>query len=132
MASLRRHDGVGPGTAGVFAFPAFLHPLPAERIADHAELMCGVLADLGIDGNVGTWWHGRYVPVAADGGGDSLFLDTGAEGRLGRQYHETGVLFEGPASLAELLEQTADALHGTGPLADQYRPVVDHGVLDWR
>jgi hypothetical protein len=37
---------------------------PAARIADEAELMCDVLASVGIDGNVGSWWHGHYVPVA--------------------------------------------------------------------
>jgi len=71
------------------------------------------------------------VPVAVDHGGDSLFLDQLTDGRLGRHYNEGDVMFDGPASLTELLEQTADALDGTGPLADEYVPVVDEGLLDW-
>lgn len=130
VASLRRHDGVPQTSVDTFVFPAFMHPLPAEDIADHAEMLCGVLEDLGEDDAVGPWWHGQYVPLAVDHGGDSLFLD--ADARLGRQYHESGIVFDRPTSLTALLEQTADALIGVGPLADEYRPVVEKGLLDWR
>jgi cell wall assembly regulator SMI1 len=129
VASLRRHDGVPQTSVDTFVFPPFMHPLPATDIADEAKMMCGVLEDLGQDDAVGPWWHGQYVPLAVDHGGDSLFLD--ADARLGRQYHESGIDYDGPASLTELLEQTADALNGGGPLAEQYRPVVEKGLLGW-
>lgn len=130
VASLRRHDGVDDGTVETFVLPPFMHPLPAGGIISHATMLCEVLADVGIDGNVGAWWHGQYVPIAVDHGGDSLFL--GPDGRLGRHYHEEGVAYPGPARFVDLLEQTADALDGIGPLAEEYRPVVEDGLLDWR
>ncbi len=118
VASLRRHDGAAR------LFPPRMTPLSAARIADEAVLMCEVLESLGIDGNVGSWWHGRYLPIASDHGGDLLFLDGD---RLG-YHHEVGdVAFDGPADYTELLEHTADALEGRG----EYRPVVVDGTLDW-
>ena len=122
VASLRRHDGADPERA--FTFPPRMHPLSAARIADEAELMCDVLESLGIDGNVGSWWHGRYLPVATDHGGDLLFLDGD---RLGYHYEADNVAFRGPADFTALLEHTADALAGGGD--DQ--PVVVDGELDW-
>jgi hypothetical protein len=118
VASLRRHDGAA------LRFPPRMYPLSAARIGDEAVMMCDVLESVGIDGNVGSWWHGRYLPVASDHGGDLLFLDGD---RLG-YHHEAGdVAFDGPADLIELLEHTADALEGRG----EYRPVVVGGELDW-
>jgi cell wall assembly regulator SMI1 len=122
VASLRRHDSADPEHA--FTFPPFMHPLSAARIADEAEVMCDVLESVGIDGNVESWWHGRYLPVASDHGGDLLFLDGD---RLGHHYEAGDVAFDGPAGLTELLEHTADALQGGG----EYRPVVVDGELDW-
>ena len=121
VASLRRHDGADPERA--FSFPPRMHPLSAARIADEAVVMCEVLESVGIDGNVGSWWHGRYLPVASDHGGDLLFLDGD---RLGRHYEAGDVTFDGPADFAELLEHTADALNG-----GEHRPVVVDGELDW-
>lgn len=122
VASLRRHDGADPEAA--FFFPPFMHPLSTTRIADEATLMCEVLESVGIDGNVGPWWHGRYIPVASDHGGDLLFLHGD---RLGRHYEADDVAFTGPAGFTELLEHTADALRGG---ADD-EPVVVDGELDW-
>jgi hypothetical protein len=124
VASLRRHDGTGTDLLAAFTFPSFMQPLSAAEIADEATMMCGVLEDLGDIGAVGPWWHGRYVPVAVDHGGDSLFLD-GA--RLGYHYEADDVSFNGPAGLAALLEETADALSGGG----EYTPVVVNGTLGW-
>lgn len=62
VASLRRHDGAER------LFPPRMTPLSAARIADEAVMMCEVLESLGIDGNVGSWWHGRYLPIASDHG----------------------------------------------------------------
>ncbi len=122
VASLRRHDGADPERA--FGFPPRMHPMSAARIADEAVMMCEVLESVGIDGNVGSWWHGRYLPVATDHGGDLLFLDGD---RLGYHYEAGDVAFDGPADVTELLEDTADALHGRG----DDRPVVVDGELDW-
>lgn len=122
VASLRRHDGADPERA--FGFPPRMHPMSAARIADEAVMMCEVLESVGIDGNVGSWWHGRYLPVATDHGGDLLFLDGD---RLGYHYEADHVSFSGPADFTELLEHTADALHGDG----DDRPVVVDGELDW-
>ncbi|WP_410584868.1 hypothetical protein [Amycolatopsis sp. lyj-108] len=30
---------------------------------NEAKVMCDVLVSSGLDGNVGSWWHGRFVPV---------------------------------------------------------------------
>jgi hypothetical protein len=122
VASLRRHDGAGTDLSAAFTFPALMQPLSAAEIADEATLMCDVLADLGPEADVGGWWHGRYVPVASDHGGDLLFLD-GA--RLGRHYEADAVSFDGPPGLAAMLEETADALTSGAP------EVVD-GKLNWR
>lgn len=125
IASLRRHNGVDPADTRTFTFPIFMHPLTAERITDEATMMCEVLVESGVDGSVGAWWHGQWVPVAVDHSGDSLFLD---RGRLGRHYNEDNAAFDGPPTLTELLEQTADTLEtGEGPA----RPVVIDGVLEW-
>ncbi|GAB1514904.1 SMI1/KNR4 family protein [Actinophytocola sp. KF-1] len=121
-ASLRRHDGADPEQA--FGFPPRMHPMSAARIADEAVMMCEVLESVGIDGNVGSWWHGRYLPVATDHGGDLLFLDGD---RLGYHYEAGDVAFTGPADFTALLEHTADALRG----GDDDRPVVVDGELDW-
>jgi hypothetical protein len=118
VASLRRHDRVGR-EPGAFAFQEYMHPLSSEGIVDGATVMCQVLEDLGLDGLVGGWWHGRYVPVASDYGGDLLFLDGQ---RLGWHYEAGDATFDG--GYADLLERTADALWTGDPL------VVD-GVLQW-
>jgi hypothetical protein len=121
VASLRRHDGVGDDLTTAFTFPPFWSPLSAANIAGEAKLMCDVLDNVDEEA-VGAWWHGRYVPVATDHGGELLFLDGG---RLGRHYEADDVTFDG--SYAGLLEQTADALFGQG----EYRPVVVDGRLEW-
>jgi hypothetical protein len=123
VASLRRHDGVSGGDPRTeFRFPPAMGPLSTEGIVGEARVMCDVLESLGDDGAVEAWWHGRFVPVATDYGGELLFLD-GA--RLGRHYEADDVAFDG--GYAELLEETADALSGGG----EYRPVVVDGVLNW-
>lgn len=123
VASLRRHDGVsGRDLRTEFRFPLGMSPLSTKNIAGEARLMCDVLESLGDDGAVEAWWHGRFVPVATDYGGELLFLD-GA--RLGRHYEADDVTFDG--GYAELLEETADALSGGG----EYRPAVVDGVLNW-
>ncbi|RSN52909.1 glucan synthase [Amycolatopsis sp. WAC 04182] len=133
VAFLLRHDGVS-GVGESFALPPFHHLASTETIASQAKVMCEVLISSGWDDSVGSWWHGRFVPVAVDGGGDGLFLDqrTGT-GRLGDWNHEGSVSFDHrPATLTELLEQTATALETGGPADGGYRPVVTgNRALDW-
>ncbi|UUV30676.1 SMI1/KNR4 family protein [Amycolatopsis roodepoortensis] len=133
VAFLLRHDGVS-GIGDSFALPPFEHLASTETIASQAKVMCEVLISGGWDDSVGSWWHGRFVPVAVDGGGDGLFLDqrTGT-GRLGDWNHEGSVSFDHrPATLTELLERTASALETGGPTDGGYRPVVTgNRALDW-
>ncbi|RSM71710.1 glucan synthase [Amycolatopsis sp. WAC 01375] len=133
IAFLLQHDGVS-GIGESFALPPFHHLASTETVASQAKVMCDVLISSGLDGNVGSWWHGRFVPVAVDGGGDGLFLDqrTGT-GRLGDWNHEGSVSFDRlPATLTELLEQTATALETGGSVVGGYRPVVTpNRALDW-
>jgi cell wall assembly regulator SMI1 len=133
VASLLRHDGVS-GIGESFALPPFHHLAGTDTVAGEAKVLCEVLISSGSDDSVGSWWHGRFVPVAVNGGGDGLFLDqrTGT-GRLGEWDHEGSVRFEGwPGTLTELLEQTATALETRGTVLGGYRPVVTgNRALDW-
>ncbi|WP_414944092.1 SMI1/KNR4 family protein [Amycolatopsis sp. cmx-11-32] len=133
IASLRRHDGVS-GIGESFALPPFHHLASTETVAREAKVLCEVLISNGSDDSVGSWWHGRFVPIAVNGGGDGLFLDqrTGT-GRLGEWDHEGSVDFDRlPTTLTELLEQTATALETGGAVLGGYRPVVTgNRALDW-
>ncbi|HEX6353413.1 SMI1/KNR4 family protein [Actinophytocola sp.] len=120
IASLRRHDGVGADIGTAFMLAEGMYPLTADAIVDEATVMCDVLKSIGLDGLVEGWWHGRFVPVATDYGGDLLFVDGG---RLGRHYEAGDVTFDG--GYADMLERTADALWTEDPL-------VVNGVLQWR
>jgi cell wall assembly regulator SMI1 len=133
VASLRRHDGVGdPGKA--FAFAPFYDPMPVGRIGDEWQMLCSVLADLsgGVDSS---WWHKGFVPFADSGDGGNLLADQrpGGHGRVGRFSNEDGVTFgEWPASVTELLEQTAGSLETGRPFQGSYRPrATAAGVLEW-
>ncbi|MBB5851415.1 SMI1/KNR4 family protein [Amycolatopsis umgeniensis] len=132
VASLLRHDGV-TGIGESFSLPPFNHPASAETVASEAKSLCEVLKSAG-DESVGYWWHGRFVPIAVSGGGDGLFLDqrTGT-GRLGEWDHEGSVNFDRwPATLTDLLEQTATALETGGTVLGGYRAVVTgNRALDW-
>ncbi|KZB85772.1 SMI1/KNR4 family protein [Amycolatopsis regifaucium] len=133
VAFLLRHDGVS-GLGESFALPPFHRLASTETVADEAKVLCEVLLSSGSDDSVGSWWHGQFVPVAVNGGGDGLFLDQRAgTGRLGSWDHEGSVRFEGwPGTLTELLEQTAAALETGGTVLDGYRPVVTgNRALDW-
>lgn len=132
IASLLRHDGTDHPPTG-FTLPPFYAPVSAADLASDAAMMCEVLISLGDDSSVGAWWHGRFVPFAIDGSGNSLFLDQReGHGRLGEHDNEGDVMFDRwPATLTELVEQTADALEGTRPQVGRYRPVVSGGELDW-
>ncbi|WP_410599854.1 SMI1/KNR4 family protein [Amycolatopsis sp. lyj-90] len=132
IASLLRHDGV-TDIGESFSLPPFNYPASTETVAGQAKVMCEVLQSTG-DESVGHWWHGRFVPVAVSGGGDGLFLDQRAgTGRLGEWDHEGSVNFDRwPATLTELLEQTATALETGGTVVGGYRPVVtENRALDW-
>jgi cell wall assembly regulator SMI1 len=133
VASLRRHDGTTGPRQDAFTLPPYYGLLSAPGIATEARTMCDVLASVGDNATVGSWWHGQFVPVA-DLDGDSLFLDqrTGS-GRLGEHVNEGSVSFDRvPPSLTEFLEQTADVLEGKRPALLSSRPTVTpRHTLDW-
>jgi cell wall assembly regulator SMI1 len=133
VASLRRHDGTTGARQDAFTLPPYYDLLSAPEIAGEARSLCQVLASVGADGNVGSWWHGQFVPVA-EFDGDSLFLDqrTGS-GRLGEHFNEDSVSFERlPSTLTEFLEQTADVLEGKRPALLSARPAVTpRRTLGW-
>jgi cell wall assembly regulator SMI1 len=132
VASLLRHDGMG--TRGGNLLPPLYRLLSVADIGGQAEMLCEVLMR-GVNENVGTWWHGQFVPFAVNGGGDSLFLDQrgGHGGKLGEHDHEAFADFSSwPATLTDLLEQTATALE-TGQRTHVYcrAEVTPAGVLTW-
>jgi cell wall assembly regulator SMI1 len=132
VASLLRHDGMGTG--GGFLLPSIYRPISVADIGTQSESLCGILT-AGQNESVGSWWHGQFVPFAADGAGDVLFLDQrrGHGGELGESDHEGSVDFSRrPATLTDLLEQTATALE-TGEVTNGYcrAEVTPEGVLQW-
>jgi cell wall assembly regulator SMI1 len=134
IASLRRHNGTGTNMRDGFTLPPFYLPLSAEGIVGEAKVMCDVLGSVGIDGNVGSWWHGQVIPIAFDGGGGNLLLDQrpGRGGRLGDHSEESEMRFERyPRTLTELLELTARSLETRSAVLEHYRPKVVAGALDW-
>lgn len=135
IASLRRHDGSGPNGGDVFELPPFYHLISTQEIGNEAKILCDILVSSGEPGSVGSWWHGRYVPIAVDGSGEALFVDerSGRDGRLGEHDNEGDVNFDRwPSTLTELLEQTADALETGHDILGYCRPhVTPQGVLDW-
>jgi cell wall assembly regulator SMI1 len=132
VASLLRHDGMGTG--GGQLLPAIYRPVSVADIGIQAKSLCEVLTQ-GVNESVGSWWHGQFVPFAVDGAGDVLFLDQrrGHEGKLGQSDHEGSVDFSRrPATLTELLEQTATALEtGERTYGDYRAEVTPAGVLTW-
>lgn len=130
VASLARHDG-----SGGFLLPP-LHELHGTRlIVDdyHAYRR----ADQRRGPGERPWWEPRWVPVAQDGCGNSLFVsqEPGPSfGRIGDHAKDEGGSFsdEGAwASLGAYLASTARGLHD-GVWGD-YEPYVDgEGFLDWR
>jgi cell wall assembly regulator SMI1 len=132
VASLLRHDGMGTG--GGDLLPSIYRPISSADLGRQSKALCDILTR-GPNDIVGVWWHGQFVPFAVDGAGDVLFLDQrrGHGGELGESDHEGSVDFSRrPASLTELLEQTATALE-TGELTyGGYRAkVTPPGVLTW-
>ncbi|GAA2692347.1 SMI1/KNR4 family protein [Actinoplanes palleronii] len=125
VASLRRHDGA-TGVSG-FELPPFFAPESLTGIVSDWAVKCSVPA--------ADWWQRQFVPFAADGSGGSLIVDQrpGGHGRVGESDPESGTSFERwPASVAELLELTADALETGRPFDGRYRPrVTADGRLDW-
>jgi hypothetical protein len=73
------------------------------------------------------------VPIAQDGGGDMVLLDqrAGREGNVGEHYEE-GIMEFGrwPATLTDLLEQTATAVENGKPVQDRLAN-TENGKLDW-
>jgi cell wall assembly regulator SMI1 len=130
VASLLRHDGAPNG----FTLPPFYLPISAQEIGKQAAMMCDVLMSLDLPDDVGSWWHGQYVPFAVDNSGESLFFDerAGHNGRLGEHDNEGEVNFDRwPPTLTELLEQTAEGLETGHTVLNSYRAKVTDGALGW-
>lgn len=130
VASLQRHDGV---TAGGFTLPFMHRPMSIAEIPGDWRTNCDTLADT--PGPDSGWWDRQLVPFAATGDGGSLVVDQrpGRHGRVGEWFHETGPTFEAwPASVVELLEQTATSLETGKPFADRWTPAIAGGRLEWK
>ncbi|MER6189868.1 SMI1/KNR4 family protein [Streptomyces cyaneofuscatus] len=130
VASLARHDG-----SGGFLLPP-LHRLHGTRLIV-TEYRAYRRADQARSPGERTWWAARWIPLAGDGCGNSLFADHEpgpAFGRIGEHAKDGGGSFseeEASASLGAFLASTARGLQDG--LWDAYEPYVDEdGFLEWR
>jgi cell wall assembly regulator SMI1 len=134
IASLLRHDGTHSTARAASWLPGFYRPLSTAAIAQRAESMCDVLESNGFDGSVGTWWHGQVIPIAADTSTGIVLLDQrpGQLGRLGSHSEGSDMRFGHlPATFAELLEATSNALRTGTVVFEHYRPKVVDRRLEW-
>ncbi|MFJ3578687.1 SMI1/KNR4 family protein [Streptomyces rubiginosohelvolus] len=129
-ASLARHDG-----SGEFLLPP-LHRLHGTRLIV-AEYRAYRRAERERSPGEHTWWDARWIPLADDGCGNSLFLSQApgpSFGRIGDHAKDGGGSFSedgASASLGAFLESTAQGLHDGH--WGEYEPYVDDdGFLDWR
>ncbi|MGW7228660.1 SMI1/KNR4 family protein [Streptomyces cyaneofuscatus] len=129
-ASLARHDG-----SGGFVLPP-LHRLHGTRLIV-AEYRAYRRADQARSPEEPTWWDARWIPLADDGCGNSLFLSQTPGpscGRIGDHAKDGGGSFpeDGtPTSLGAFLESTARGLQDG--LWGAYESFVDEdGFLEWR
>ncbi|MGX6607414.1 hypothetical protein ACWKSP_35605 [Micromonosporaceae bacterium Da 78-11] len=111
VASLARHDG------GLTLPPDFTLESTAQIVSTWM-VNCAGRADKAL------------VPFAAAADGRSLYVDQRPGGR-GRIDEFGPDLAQWPASLTELLEQTATALETGDWFAGRYRPMIDDGRLAW-
>lgn len=143
--SLLRHDGCGYHEL----FAPFWQPLSVAGIVSSWRLRVEIhgddmeLADededFGTDEAYGPWWHSRWIPVAADGGGDYLVIDQRPgrlRGRLGDACHEDVCRFGAHSmwqSLPALFTATATLLEsGDKDVPRRYEPSTDEdGRLEW-
>ncbi|TDC09010.1 SMI1/KNR4 family protein [Streptomyces sp. 8K308] len=142
--SLLRHDGTGYRVLP----PPFWMLLDTARMVEtwrsrtrinerSASFSPDEAEEVDAEADFGPWWHRRWIPFAADGGGDCLVIDQRPStwrGRVGKADHEQGCFFPRHAmwaSLPALLHWTATALE-TGDVVDGYEPFVTaEGELDW-
>lgn len=134
VASLLRYDGAHRQARRDFRPASVPHADGNGRLVSDWQVKCRVLG-WSSDGDVGEWWHGQFVPFAETFMGDGLFLDQrpGQHGLLGEADHQAGVSFDDTQpEFIDLLEQTADALEGRGPLLKRYRSqVMEKRSLEW-
>ncbi|MEV4399256.1 SMI1/KNR4 family protein [Nonomuraea sp. NPDC049607] len=132
-ASLLRHNGSAI-TEGTWPFGFLGNRNESIReIRDHWRVLCGIDATDDTDDPRDEWWDGRMIPVASDGSGDSLVIDS-----VRRDVGETDQ--EGSMSFAPggirirsyhaLLKATADALE-TGGTIGYMKPKAVAGQLEW-
>ncbi|MFF6906437.1 SMI1/KNR4 family protein [Streptomyces sp. NPDC012389] len=129
-ASLARHDG-----SGGFCLPP-LHRLHGTRLIA-AEYRTYRRAEQERSLGGPTWWDVRWIPLADDGCGNSLFVSRQpgpSFGRIGDHAKDGGASFPddgASASLGAFLASTARGLHDG--LWGEYEPHVDDdGFLEWR
>ncbi|WP_128374612.1 SMI1/KNR4 family protein [Streptomyces cavernae] len=132
VASLARHDGspecLLPGNYGL---------LGAARIAEDYGLRIRLTLP-GLPGS-SRYWQSSWLPLASNGAGDSLFVETAPgerSGRLGRHSHDDGGRFDDGLqylSLDSLLSWTARALSegSVTDLLDWVLTTDEDGFLDW-
>ncbi|MFC0110823.1 SMI1/KNR4 family protein [Kibdelosporangium aridum] len=133
IASLLRHNGAGTTMRG-FTLPPFYTPMSTTAIVDYHKMLCDILISSGHNESVGSWWHGQVIPFAQDFAGGNLLLDQrpGRKGKLGDRDEETEMMFDWwPATLTDLLEQTATALETNGVVRNYHPKVVEDGILAW-
>ncbi|MGW3335370.1 SMI1/KNR4 family protein [Streptomyces rubiginosohelvolus] len=130
VASLARHDG-----SGGFLLPLH-HQLYGTRLIV-TEYRAYRRADQRRDPGERTWWEARWIPLASDGCGNSLFLgqEPGPSfGRIGDHAKDDGASFPedgASASLGAFLDSTARGLRDG--FWGEHEPYVDEeGFLDWR
>jgi hypothetical protein len=132
VASLRRHDGSGDGL-----LPGNYRLLSADEIAE--EYVQWIRLDQRSVPEELRYWHSSWLPLATDGCGDSLFVETARGegfGRIGRHSHGDGGRFDNQlqyASLDALLSWAAQALAdgSTTDLLDYVITVGEDGFPYW-
>ncbi|MFI5914035.1 SMI1/KNR4 family protein [Dactylosporangium sp. NPDC051541] len=139
-----RADGmrwIGPWRGTLI--PAWFRPYPLAMALDIRRMMLGVAAQFPPDdplspvaGDASELWQPLFLPVAADTGSVTLFVDlrTGEQHGCVVEYDKVGAC-EAPAtwpSVSGMLADVAAALVNDG-VADGCRPEVDEaGCLQWR
>ncbi|MGA5046812.1 SMI1/KNR4 family protein [Streptomyces arboris] len=130
VASLARHDG-----SGGFELPPLYRLHGTRPIV--AEYRAYRRADQARSPGERTWWDPRWIPLAGDGCGNSLFISQEpgpTSGRIGDHAKDGGGSFAEDGALASLgafLASTARGLRDG--LWGAYEPYVDEdGFLEWR
>ena len=143
------HDGATSSSASLI--PPGFEPLGVDQIVEYWEMLTGIWAEMGLDdelaageaqpaGSPAVGFLGSWLPVAANFGGDFLFVDDrlgDPRGCVGQYYRDDGFT-RAPRwdDLAAMLESAAETLR-VGRWFEPHRPdddlvrVVEDGELRW-